>query len=77
MTRFVAWYNTEHRHSGIHCVMPEDRHCGREGALLARWHQVYQRANACHPERWSRDTRYWMPAGLVRLGPSPVAEHVC
>ncbi|QDE93177.1 IS3 family transposase [Myxococcus xanthus] len=68
---FVAWYNTEHRHSGIRYVTPEDRHFGREGALLVRRHQVYQCANARHSERWSRDTRDWTPAGPVRLGPSP------
>ncbi|NVJ15309.1 IS3 family transposase [Myxococcus sp. AM010] len=71
VTRFVAWYNTQHRHSGIRYVTPEDRHFGREGALLARRHQVYQHAKARHPERWSRDTRDWTPAGPVRLGPSP------
>src|SRR3546814_8876138 len=26
---FVAWYNTEHRHSGIQFVTPAQRHAGR------------------------------------------------
>ncbi|NTX15462.1 hypothetical protein HUA74_44785 [Myxococcus sp. CA051A] len=32
---------------------------------------MYQRAQSRHPERWSRVTRNWTPAGSVRLGPSP------
>ena len=71
MTRFVDWYKTEHRHSAIRFVIPDDRHFGREASLLARRHKVYQRAQSRHPERWSRVTRNWTPAGSVRLGPSP------
>ncbi|NOJ83933.1 IS3 family transposase [Myxococcus xanthus] len=71
VTRFVHWYNTEHLHSAIRFVTPDDRHFSRETALLARRHQVYQRAQARHPERWSRHTRDWTPAGPVRLNPSP------
>jgi transposase InsO family protein len=71
VTRFVDWYNTEHRHSAIRFVTPDDRHFGRETALLARRHGVYQRAQARHPERWSRGTRDWSPVGPVRLNPAP------
>lgn len=71
VARFVAWYNTEHRHSAIRFVTPDDRHFAREADLLAQRHHVYQRAQARHPERWSRDTRDWTPAGPVRLNPSP------
>jgi putative transposase len=69
--RFVTWYNTEHRHSAIRFVTPGDRHFGRETALPARRHEVYPRARVRHPERWSRDTRNWTLASLVRLAPSP------
>ena len=31
---FVAWYNTEHLHSAIRFVTPDDRHFGREDAIL-------------------------------------------
>ena len=44
---------------------------GGGDAMLARRHQIYQRAKARHPERWSRDTRDWTPAGPVRLNPTP------
>lgn len=76
VARFVAWYNTEHRHSAIRFVTPDDRHFGRDAALLAQRHQVYQRARARHPERWSRDTRDWTPAGPVRLNPSPEVQEL-
>lgn len=76
VARFVAWYNTEHRHSAIRFVTPEARHFGLDAALLAQRHQVYQRARARHPERWSRDTRDWTPAGPVRLNPSPQVQEL-
>ncbi|MFN7697029.1 MAG: integrase core domain-containing protein, partial [Deltaproteobacteria bacterium] len=33
---FVAWYNGEHLHSGIRYVTPNDRHAGRDVAILAK-----------------------------------------
>ena len=67
--RFVGWYNGEHRHSAIRFVTPDERHCGREHGILAKRHQLYQRARAANPERWSRATRNWTPIGLVVLNP--------
>ena len=66
---FVGWYNTEHRHSAIRFVTPEQRHRGEDRALLASRHQVYERARAARPERWSGRTRNWTPVGAVWLNP--------
>ncbi len=66
---FVHWYNHDHRHSAIRFVTPEDRHTGREGALLRARHAVYQRARHRTPERWSGLTRNWTPIPEVRLNP--------
>ena len=66
---FVRWYNTEHRHSAIRFVTPDERHSGREAEILARRITVYQAARACHPERWTGDTRNWTPIGDVALNP--------
>jgi putative transposase len=44
VVRFVAWYNTEHRHSAIRYVTPDQRHFGLEQQILARRHQLYQLA---------------------------------
>lgn len=64
---FVAWYNTEHLHSGIRYVTPEDRHAGRDKAILAKRHEVYTEAKERTPERWTGPTRDWSPVGAVYL----------
>lgn len=74
--RFVDWYNGEHRHSAIRYVTPNDRHWGRELGILARRHQLYQRARDSNPERWSRATRNWAPIGPVVLNPQGAAAPV-
>jgi len=66
---FVAWYNTEHRHSSIRFVTPEQRHRGQDRELLAQRRQVYQAARERHPERWSGDLRNWSPLEQVVLHP--------
>lgn len=66
---FVRWYNLEHRHSAIRFVTPDQRHRGRDRPLLANRRQVYQRARAARPERWSGKTRCWTPIGSVWLNP--------
>jgi putative transposase len=66
---FVTWYNTDHRHSAIRFVTPEERHDGREGDILAKRHRVYQLARERNPERWSAHTRNWKPVKIVTLNP--------
>ncbi len=66
---FVRWYNLEHRHSAIRFVTPDQRHRGKDQSLLANRHQLYQRARAAHPERWSGKTRCWDPIRSVWLNP--------
>ena len=69
VTRFVTWYNTEHLHSAIRFVTPDDRHFGREGAILNNRQRVYEQARQRHPRRWSAATRDWTPVGAVYLNP--------
>jgi len=66
---FVDWYNNAHRHSAIRYVTPNQRHQGRDGAILAERHRRYQEAKAKRPERWSGKTRDWTPVGAVELNP--------
>jgi transposase InsO family protein len=76
---FVAWYNGEHRHSGIRFVTPDERHRGLDRAVLAKREVVYAVAKTRHPERWSGKTRNWEPVGTVWLNPenpSPTEEVV-
>jgi len=63
--RFVAWYNAEHRHSGIRYVTPDERHWGREAAILARRHALYTSARRCGRARWLMESR---PRWLVSTG---------
>jgi putative transposase len=67
--RFVHWYNEEHHHSALRFVTPDDRHFGREEAILAERRRVYHRARHRRPDRWSGATRNWTPTGPVYLNP--------
>ena len=76
---FVRWYNTEHRHSQIRFVTPEQRHRGADVAILAQRQALYEQAKAARPERWSGATRDWSRPGAVTLNPAgttapPVAQ---
>jgi len=66
---FLAWYNTEHLHSAIRFLTPDDRHHGREQEILKKRHRVYEEARARNPSRWSRSIRNWEPVRIVRLNP--------
>ncbi len=50
--RFFAWYNNEHRHSGIEYLTPRDVHDGRADELLIARHDVMLGAWRAHPERF-------------------------
>lgn len=76
VTAFVDWYNTEHRHSGIRFVTPDERHDGRERAVLANRVRVYEQARRKNPNRWSRGTRNWSPAPAVFLNPKREQETI-
>jgi transposase InsO family protein len=71
---FVRWYNTEHRHSAIRFVTPEQRHDGREREILQQRHNVYERARRENPRRWSGETRNWEPVATVYLNPEKTVE---
>lgn len=71
---FVDWYNTEHLHSGIRFVTPDDRHFGRENAILANRREIYEKARQQNPNRWSKNIRNWEPVETVYLNPESTAE---
>jgi len=52
--RFIAWYNTEHRHVGIALLRPEDVHLGRANDRRNARRDVLHSAYAEHPERFVR-----------------------
>jgi len=49
---FFAWYNNEHRHSGIAMLTPAIVHAGKAAAVLDARHRVMLRAYAATPERF-------------------------
>jgi len=69
VSRFVSWYNHEHRHSGIRYVSPAERHAGRDQEILRRRHALYLQARTANPRRWTRHTRNWQPIIAVTLNP--------
>ena len=74
VARFVDWYNTQHRHSGIRYVTPLERHEGREHEVLQGRERLYEEARRRHPERWSGSTRNWKPVEEVALTPASCSE---
>jgi len=81
-SRFVHWYNHDHRHSAIRYVSPAQRHAGHDQHILAARHTLYVQAKAAHPRRWARHTRNWNPITVVTLNPErdavikSAADHV-
>lgn len=67
--KFVQWYNTQHRHSGIRYVTPDEKHRGEDVEILRRRKTVYEAARKKHPGRWSQQTRNWEPIETVSLNP--------
>jgi putative transposase len=54
LREFFAWYNDEHRHSGIGFMTPAMVHFGHSPAIDERRRRVLQAAYAAHPERFKR-----------------------
>lgn len=69
VTRFVRWYNNEHRRSAIKFVTPAQRRAGRDLALLDARTAVYGAARDANPLRWSGATRNWSAVKEVQLNP--------
>lgn len=49
---FFGWYNSEHHHSGIGLLTPEDVHYGRVERVLAARQETLTGAYERHPERF-------------------------
>lgn len=64
---FVEWYNSEHRHSGIKYVTPNQRHFGEVYAICAIRQQTYSKALMENPRRWSRPPRCWKQPESVKI----------
>ena len=65
----LTWYNTEHQHSGIAFLTPEDVHYGRAAEILAQRQRVLDEAYARHPERFPRPPRVAALPAAVHINP--------
>ena len=64
MGAFVHWYNTEHLHSVIGYVTPEQIRIGQAEAIFIERNETMRPAQATHPERWgSRSVKQWKGLG--------------
>jgi putative transposase len=59
---FVAWYNEEHRHSGLGLLSPAVVHHGLAPAAIERRRGVLTAAYCAHPERFVRKSPEPLPA---------------
>ena len=67
--KFVNWYNKIHLHSGIKFLTPYQRHYGLDEEIMIKRNEIYEKARAKHPERWSKNTRNWILPEYVSLNP--------
>lgn len=67
--KFVRWYNTEHRHSALNYVTPQQRHTGEADQILAQRKQIIEAAKAANPQRWSGSIRNLSLPDSVTLNP--------
>lgn len=66
---FVKWYNHIHLHSGLNFITPYQRHYGADQEIMKNRIDVYEKAKARHPERWSKNIRNWSLPKYVSLNP--------
>jgi transposase InsO family protein len=71
---FVKWYNTEHRHSALNYVTPQQRHEGVADQILAQREEVMVAAKAENPRRWSGGIRNFSLPESVTLNPEKAAN---
>lgn len=70
MAAFVHWYNTEHLHSALGHVTPEQMRTGAAEAIFARRNEAMRQAQMTYPERWgSKSVKSWQIRQEVVLNP--------
>ena len=65
---FFQWYNTQHRHSALALLTPDDVHYGRADSILEKRQRTLDAARAAHPERFVR--------GEPRVRRLPTASYI-
>lgn len=75
---FFTWYNTEHRHSGIAMVTPENVHYNNHQEVLAARSLTLEQAYQDHPERFVKGvpTVHQVPTKVWINKPNTVEQKV-
>jgi len=73
---FFPWYNTEHYHSGLGLLTPEDVHYGRAPRILEARQEVLLSAYERHPERFKGKIPHpdLLPDAVWINKPSPASD---
>ena len=74
MATFVNWYRTEHRHSAIGYVTPEQRRTGDYKKIFEKRNETLAAAKIKNPERWGKKQRVWGCEEKVYLNPAKGVE---
>jgi len=74
MAEFVNWYNTEHRHSSLGFVTPQQMRTGAYRYRFAQRNAVLKAAYKNNPSRWSRAPKQWVCDHTVYLNPSVATQ---
>jgi len=74
MASFIDWYNTEHLHSALGYVTPQQRHDDSAKAIFEVRNRTLEHAYKRHPERWSRPPKTWSAPNVVYLNPSDATK---
>lgn len=74
MATFVNWYRTEHRHSAIGYVTPEQRRSGEYTKIFEMRNKTLEKAKTRNPERWGKKQRVWGCDDKVYLNPAKGVE---
>lgn len=74
LRQFIAWYNDEHRHTGLNLHTPADVHTGRAALVTAARQRALDVAYAAHPERFVRKAPVAaLPPAAAWINPPPSA----
>ncbi len=75
---FFPWYNTEHYHSGLGLLTPEDVHYGRAAYIIEARGEVLMDAYERHPERFKgrMPKPMLLPDAVWINKPSPASDGV-
>lgn len=75
MAEFIDWYNTEHLHSSIGYVTPQQRRSGEDIKIFKTRNKTMDAARKQFPERWgNRPVRTWISKDTVILNPDKKPE---